>query len=112
LALWGLQSRAILQRWPLAEYRRAYVEVAATPMAVYLLAWAWITNAVSSGNAAPLPYVPLLNPLELAHWLVLGAVLLWWRGLGPSASAAVPQRVGNALAGATALALVHCMHRA
>ena len=106
LALWGLQSRAILQRWPLAEYRRAYVEVAATPMAVCLLAWAWITNAVSSGNAAPLPYVPLLNPLELAHWLVLGAVLLWWRGLGPSASAAVPQRVGNALAGATALALL------
>ena len=106
LALWGLQSRAMLQRWPLSEYRRAYVETAATPVAVYLLGWAWATNALSSGNAAPLPYVPLLNPLELAHWLVLGAVLLWWRGLGPSANAAVPQRVSNALAGATALALL------
>jgi uncharacterized membrane protein len=106
LALWGLQSRPFLQRWPVVDYRRAYLKVAAFPVAVYLLGWAWLTNAVSAGSAAPLPYLPLLNPLELAHWLVLAAVLLWWRALGQSAFAAVPESVGKGIAALTALAML------
>lgn len=106
LALWALQSRALLQRWPLTDYRRDYVEVAAVPVAAYLLGWAWVSNAFSPGNATPLPYLPLLNPLELAHWLVLGAVLLWWRSLPDTAWAAVPKRNAQGLAGLTALAFL------
>jgi uncharacterized membrane protein len=81
LVLWALRSRALLQRWPLTEHRRAYLEIALLPVAVYLLAWAWVTNLVCAGDAAPLPHVPLLNPLELAHGLVLAALLLWWKAL-------------------------------
>ena len=86
VVLWAMRSRALLRRWPLAEYRSAYLEIAGTPIAVYLLGWALITNVLSPGNAEPLPHVPLLNPLELAQWLALFTVTLWWQAL-PEASA-------------------------
>ncbi len=106
LVLWAMRSRALLQRWPLAEYRGAYLELAATPVAAYLLAWVWVTNAVSPGDAAPLPYVPLLNPLELAQWLVLFALVLWWRALPPASFARVQPMVAKGAAGFTGLALL------
>ncbi|MDQ0609853.1 putative membrane protein [Variovorax sp. W1I1] len=106
LALWALRSRVLLQRWPLSEYRSAYLELAATPVAVYLFAWVWVTNAVSPGDAAPLPYVPLLNPLELAQWLVLFAMVLWWRALPPGSFARVQPMVAKGAVGFTGLALL------
>lgn len=106
LALWMLRSRALLQRWPVAEYRTAYLEVAAMPVAAYLLAWVWVTNAASPGNAAPLPYVPLLNPLELAEWLVLFALVLWWRALPEVSFARVQPMVAKGVLGLTGLALL------
>lgn len=106
LVLWALRSRVLLQRWPLAEYRAAYLELAATPVAAYLLAWVWVTNAVSPGDAAPLPYVPLLNPLELAQWLVLFALVLWWRALPAGSFARVRPMVAKGAAGFTGLALL------
>jgi uncharacterized membrane protein len=106
LVLWAMRSRALLQRWPLAEYRGAYLELAATPVAAYLLAWVWVTNAVSPGDAAPLPYVPLLNPLELAQWLVLFALVLWWRALPTASFARVQPMVAKGAAGFTGLALL------
>ncbi|RQO63759.1 DUF2339 domain-containing protein [Variovorax sp. KBW07] len=106
LVLWALRSRAVLQRWPLAEYRSAYLEFAATPVVVYLLVWGWLTNAVSPGNAAPLPYVPLLNPLELAQWLVLLSLVLWWRVLPPGSFARVEPMIAKGAAGLTGLALL------
>jgi uncharacterized membrane protein len=104
--LWALRSRVLLQRWPLGEYRSAYLEFAATPVAVYLLAWVWVTNAVSPGDAAPLPYLPLLNPLELAQWLVLFALVLWWRALPEGSFARVQPMVAKGAVGFTGLALL------
>ncbi|MDR6886195.1 MULTISPECIES: DUF2339 domain-containing protein [Variovorax] len=106
VALWLLRSRALLQRWPLAEYRAAYLEFAAMPVAAYLLAWVWVTNGTSPGNAAPLPYVPLLNPLELAQWLVLFALVLWWRALPVGSFARVQPMVARGVLGVTGLALL------
>ena len=106
LSLWALRSQAVLRRWPLAEYRRAYLEAAALPVALYLLAWAWVSNAGSAGNASPLPYIPLLNPLELGNWLVLLAILLWWRELPEGSPVRMPPHAAQGIAGATALALL------
>lgn len=106
LALWALRWRALLRRWPLTAFRGAYLEFAATPVAVYLLAWTWVTNAVSPGDAAPLPYLPLLNPLELAQWLVLLALVLWWRALPPGSFARIEPTLAKGAAGVTGLALL------
>jgi len=106
LVLWAMRSRALLQRWPLTAFRSAYLEFAATPVAAYLLAWVWVTNAASPGDASPLPYVPLLNPLELAQWLVLFALVLWWRALPVGSFARVQPMAAKGAAGVTGLALL------
>lgn len=104
LALWALQWQALLQRWPLTTHRLAYARTAAWPVAVYLLLWAWISNLCSSGNADPLPYVPLLNPLELSHWLILGGLFAWWSRVGPGAQQVTTP--AKAVFGLTGLALL------
>ncbi len=110
LVLWALQARAVVQRWPVRAYAQAYIVRGALPVALYLLLWVWVTNATSPGNASPLPYLPLLNPLELAHWLVLAALVLWWRSLGagtaPHLTQALPPLVTKAALGLTGLVLL------
>ena len=40
----------------------------------------WNIHAVSrSGDPEPLPYLPILNPLELSQFLSLAAILFWGR---------------------------------
>ena len=63
--------------WPLNRYGRAYLWLAAAPLA-FAVALACLLVAVhSDGNAKPLPYVPLLNPTDLAIALGLGACAIW-----------------------------------
>ena len=90
ISFWLLRSSLLAQRWPLTEFRHGYLVNAGTPVAAYLLAWCFISNILSDGTSAPLPYLPFLNPLELGQWLVLAALLLWWRAL--------PEQVGVKLA--------------
>ncbi|AGI26457.1 hypothetical protein H681_22950 [Pseudomonas sp. ATCC 13867] len=65
--------------WPVAAFEREYRAIAAVPVAVALLGWFWLVNLFSDGSAEPLPYLPLLNPLELGMLIVLVAVLQWTR---------------------------------
>ena len=68
----------IQQAWPVREQRDAYLVSSALPVVIYLIGWVWISNAISPGNASPLPYVPFINPLEIAHFAVLFGVFLWF----------------------------------
>jgi hypothetical protein len=82
--------------WPFSAYEREYRAVAALPVAAILLAWFWLSNIVSDGAAAPLPYIPLLNPLELGQLLVLFCLLFWLRSrfpMLPLAAALPPKRI-------------------
>lgn len=64
-------------RWPLDRFTDAYLWRAAAPLAV-LVALASLAVAVhSNGNAQPLPYLPLLNPTDMAVALGLAACALW-----------------------------------
>ncbi|WP_426201830.1 DUF2339 domain-containing protein [Pseudomonas sp. TWP3-1] len=65
--------------WPVAAFPREYRLYAAAPLAVLMLGWFWLANAVSDGNAEPLPYVPLINPLELGLLFALFGVYVWSR---------------------------------
>jgi uncharacterized membrane protein len=51
--------------WPIGRYRDTYYTLGAIPVAIVSLVWIWAANLSASGNAAPLPYLPLLNPLDL-----------------------------------------------
>jgi uncharacterized membrane protein len=67
--------------WPFAINRDAYLFVAGVGIVLYLGTWSLVTNAVSVGDTAPLPYVPVLNPLDLAQTFVLLILFRYWRFL-------------------------------
>ena len=106
LALVLLRSRLVAHRWPLTEFGDLYRETACIPVALYLLAWLWVGNLLGAGHASPLPYVPFLNPLELAQWLVLLALALWWRDASAPLRAALPSALVPSGLALTAWALV------
>ena len=65
------------QAWPLDRFAMAYLWRAALPLALAVGLGTMVVAVHSSGNARPLPYVPLLNPTDLAVALALLAVALW-----------------------------------
>jgi len=71
--------------WPLSLHLRSYLFYGAVPLAVVLGAWTIFANFTSNGDPAPLPYLPLLNPLDIAQvlvFLVLGYWIVTLEGLG------------------------------
>lgn len=64
-------------RWPLDRFARAYLWLASAPLAVGVALGSLLVAVYSDGNARPLPYVPLLNPTDLAVAMGLAACTLW-----------------------------------
>lgn len=67
--------------WPVGAHQRAYLYSGALPLAVFLLAWMLYANFSSNGDPAPLPYVPLVNPLDIAQAAALLALVTWFVGM-------------------------------
>jgi len=67
-------------RWPVAAFPRAYQVWGAAPLAALLWLWSF-ASVISDGNAAPLFWLPLLNPLDIAQCLVFVAFTVWLRRL-------------------------------
>jgi uncharacterized membrane protein len=74
-----LTARGERLAWPVARHRKAYLCDGATPVAAFLWLWMIYANFHSTGDADPLPYLPLLNPLDLAQFGVLLALFVWLR---------------------------------
>ncbi|MEP7180601.1 MAG: DUF2339 domain-containing protein [Betaproteobacteria bacterium] len=64
-------------RWPFADYGDAYAVGAGTPVAALLALWFVAVNLLAPGDAAPLPYAPLANPLDVTLALALAALFYW-----------------------------------
>lgn len=60
--------------WPLDPHARAYWWRAASVLAVLTYGGALAAGWLAQGDAAPLPYVPLLNPIDLAVGLAIAAL--------------------------------------
>jgi uncharacterized membrane protein len=99
LTLWAGRGRRADMRaplgWPLSPHAEAYFWRAAAPLALLLWLGAFALAWTASGRTAPLPYVPLLNPTDLAVLLAIGALLLW-RGMALQAQ---PRPAGAARLG-------------
>jgi uncharacterized membrane protein len=78
--LLAMAQRHRLGFWPIHSFEREYRAYAALPVALVLLAWFWLGAMLSDGDATPLPYLPLVNPLELGQALVLFGLFAWARG--------------------------------
>jgi uncharacterized membrane protein len=86
LIVWGLipagmillvHSYRLQDFWPLSDYPAAYQKTASAILSAQLCLWLLAGSFGSAGNAAPLPYIPLLNPLELSQMAVV-LVCGWW----------------------------------
>jgi uncharacterized membrane protein len=57
--------------WPIGAHRETYVATVGLILAMYLALWSLGTNATMPADPYPLPFVPILNPLDLAEVLAL-----------------------------------------
>lgn len=77
--LLALSTMQVLrQRWPLRAWPNAYLGWGALPLAASLAVWFLWATLGSDANPAPLPYVPLLNPLDLAQAGALLVLVSWF----------------------------------
>ncbi len=76
--------------WPINAFEKEYRTYATLPVAIVLFAWFWLANGNSDGDASPLPFLPLINPLELAMLFALFGVMQWSRKVLPVLMLGVP----------------------
>ena len=81
LFLWWLPRLVTRVKWPFAKNREAYLFIAGVGVALYLAVWSLLSNVTSTGDASPLPYLPVLNALDLAQACVLLVLFRYWRFL-------------------------------
>jgi uncharacterized membrane protein len=67
--------------WPLSNFQQAYAVHAGSILAVVTGFGALIVACTARGNADPLPYIPFLNPVDLATFIALASVALWVKKL-------------------------------
>jgi uncharacterized membrane protein len=75
IVLWVLPRLCARFAWPFASHRATYVAIVGSVLAMYLALWSLGTNFSLAGDPYPLPYVPLLNFLDLAEVFVLLVLL-------------------------------------
>ena len=114
LTLTGIGSRL---RWPVRQHPRAYFGTAGLGLSVYLIGWIAM-SAAQAGNPAPLPYRPLVNPLDLTAFIALAAIAFWLMGraraddsgLSPESRSVVAAGVAGAALVALTAALARAVH--
>lgn len=76
---WWTASRLQHGTWPASAHPAAWRRGFLLPMLALLAVWCLGTDAFADGGMAPLPHLPLLNPLDLAHGAVALLALRAWR---------------------------------
>ena len=94
--------------WLLDRFQRQYALQAGGGVAALTLFGALLVACTAPGNAAPLPYLPLLNPVDLIVALALTGVALWLKRARNASLVAA----GSWLRSACWHAGVCCLHRA
>jgi hypothetical protein len=87
------------RNWPFGvHYQMLYRGAILMPIAALALLWSLYSNLAAPGSMAPLPYVPLLNPIDVAQAAVLFAIWRWCgtfnEGSGLSRAATAPYLAG------------------
>ena len=124
MASWGLMPAAVLLalagigdrlRWPVRQHPEAYFGTAGLGLSAYLIGWT-IVSAGWAGDPAPLPYWPLLNPLDITGLIALAAIPFWLMGPARTAESGLSPEsrsgVAAGVAGAALIALTTALARA
>ncbi|MDX2217834.1 MAG: DUF2339 domain-containing protein [Burkholderiales bacterium] len=79
LLLLGLCHRSMAGRWPVDRYETTMLRGAGIPLLFGFWLWTFYANFRYAGGSAPLPYLPLLNAIDLGHLFILLVGVTWWR---------------------------------
>jgi uncharacterized membrane protein len=72
-----VQSVRLTRYWPLADYAPQYQQQGSAVLVLLLWLWLLTSALLSSGNAHPLPFLPICNPLELSQLIVFFGITRW-----------------------------------
>jgi len=75
----ALQTINRFSGWPIASYPLAYQKNAAFILISGLILWSFAINFSVFLEPSPLPYIPLLNPIDIAQAIALLVVLEWYK---------------------------------
>jgi uncharacterized membrane protein len=96
LLAWWTLSRLDRGRWPMDRHGGLWVTGLALPWMASLVVWSAAVNLFGDGSMRPLPYLPLLNPLDLGHGLLLLYALRLRRTILVRPEAALTSNLHNA----------------
>lgn len=91
------------ERWPVGVHARDYLGVAAAPVLALLWLGTLFVSVSNTGNVRPLPYIPILNVLDLTQILVFIVALNWFTKAKPMDLAVLAQERRPLLYGGAAL---------
>jgi uncharacterized membrane protein len=77
--------------WPLRRHFPLYLGLAAGPLILFAWVWAFYVNLTRIGDPWPLPYLPLLNVLDIGVALVHLTLFFWVRRLLAGEAPSWPQ---------------------
>ncbi len=108
--VWGLvpmgmvkliHSKTLSNHWPLAQYENTYQRQGGGILLI--LTWAWLLSGCffNRGNAIPLPFIPLFNPLELSQLIVMLMLTNWILTHFEYLTKKIPDKVPKILGAAT-----------
>ncbi len=75
LAMASARGRSL---WPVSAHKWAYLVAGGVTLTVLMALWSLRVNFSHGGRSDPLPYIPLLNALDLAHIFAIIAVVSLW----------------------------------
>jgi uncharacterized membrane protein len=79
------------QRWPFDEQRELYMGIGALALCAGIGLWGIAFNLSARGLSAPLQYLPIVNPVDLAQLLGCAAVFAWRRAYVRAGHQALPR---------------------
>jgi len=114
--LWAANRPQPWPAWPLSRHRETYQREASAPLAIWTALWVLLVNLSNTGDPAWIPYLPLLNPLDVTSAVALAMLAMVVLAL-PAAQrqALLRQRAFIAIAGLIVFvwlnaALVRALH--
>jgi uncharacterized membrane protein len=87
----SILSKGERLKWPIGRFRDDYLGLGLAVPALYLFCWIFGVSLIS-GDPAPLPYVPILNPVAISQ---IGILVILYRWIDHRAAwfAAIPSKV-------------------
>jgi len=84
LVVLAISLRSMDSRWPITDHTAAYRLRAVLVLAAALAIWSLYANATHDGSSDPLPFLPIVNALDLAHVFAILSLAAAWMAAGRS----------------------------